>query len=211
MSLFFALKVVHSNTARISAMSNIVSATPKALLPNSPPMTTGVPEYTTEDVTTPEVSTEARITSSSAATTYQDEDTTSATTPNAPEQEPELSHGSDKTQFAMTIAFGASLLLVILIAVPLIIKSVISRRAKMCKGHGDNGHYSTRRIAAHHDAQLLYSNPTANAKGSRGIERIMPHFFPASNPYQLHASNNASRSNSTPDNEYIYHNWGAMA
>ena len=208
MSLFFALKVVHNNTDRVSAVSNIVSATLKALQQNYPPMTTDVPEYTTEGATTPELSTEALITGSSAATTTTAKEIANATTTKTPE--PKLSHGSDETQFAMVIAFGAALLLIILIAVPLMIKLVVSRRARRRKGHAESGHYLTRRIAARQDAQLSYSIPTANAKGSRGTERIMPHFFPASNPYQLHGSNNARRSNETPDNGYEY-NWGAIA
>ena len=83
-TLFFGLKVIHSNSDRVSKVSNIVSAA-LVYVPPKYASTTSEPETTTEDTTTCEPITEPAKTTTDATTTLEpttelEETTTDATT-----------------------------------------------------------------------------------------------------------------------------------
>ena len=87
-TLFFGLKVIHSNTNRVSKVSNIVSAALVYVPPDYVP-TTSEPETTAEDTTTWEPTTEPQETTTDATTTSEPETTAEDTTTWEPTTEPQ--------------------------------------------------------------------------------------------------------------------------
>ena len=79
-TLFIGLKVIHSNTDRVSKVSNIVSAALVYVPPKYPPTTTIEPDYTTEGDTTIEDTTTREPTTEPDETTLIDSTTTEHTT-----------------------------------------------------------------------------------------------------------------------------------
>ncbi|KAI0208298.1 Calcium-activated chloride channel regulator 4A [Lamellibrachia satsuma] len=79
-TLFIGLKVIHSNTDRVSKVSNIVSAALVHVPPKYPPTTTIEPDYTTEEDTTTEDTTTREPTTEPDETTSIDSTTIETTT-----------------------------------------------------------------------------------------------------------------------------------
>ncbi|KAI0208300.1 Calcium-activated chloride channel regulator 1 [Lamellibrachia satsuma] len=82
-TLFFGLKVIHSNTDRVSDVSNIVSAAIVYVPPKSPPTTTSQPDHTTWEPTTAPGDTTTSVTTT-IGPHHEPQTPTTPTTPREP-------------------------------------------------------------------------------------------------------------------------------